>query len=102
MWSPHCWMRKGTFRCRFHRFLMCLCVILGSGEYTTGFVLVLTVGWLWSGSFSRHACHSFRATRVNFGGRDTTSVVASRVLEIPALERAIVCHQVGFCFETSR
>ena len=53
---------------------MCLCVILGSGEYTTGFVLVLTVGWLWSGWFSRHACHFFRATRVNFGERDTISV----------------------------
>ena len=26
----------------------------------------------------------------------------SRVLEIPALERPIVGHQVGFCFETSR
>ena len=81
---------------------MWLCVVLGSVEYTSGFVSVLTFGWLWSGWSSRHVCQLFRATRVNFGGRDTTSVVASRVLEIPTLERATVWHQVGFCYKTPR
>ena len=77
-------------------------MILGSGEYIIGFVLVLIVGWLWSGWSSSHACHFFRATRVNFGGKDTISVVAHVNWRFPLWGVRFVGHQVEFCFEKSR
>ena len=51
-------------------------MILGSAEYASGFVSLLNLGQHWRGWSSRHDCEYFRATRLNSGGRDTTSVVA--------------------------
>ena len=72
MWSPQSLVCKESFDADSIVFLMWMFVILGSGEYTGGFVPLLNLGRPWSGRSSRHDCEYFRATHVNCGGRVTT------------------------------
>ena len=48
------WCAKKRFDVEFHRFLIWMFVILGSGEDANGFVSLLNLGQHWSGWSSRH------------------------------------------------